>query len=178
LAAVITGVPAALSRRVDPRAALSLVWGAVSAGTAANAVPRRGVARGTVRTLDRRAWEQAPALITELAQGIGAAYGATVDVRYLRGVPPVVNDQVAVALLEAAASLVLGPEGVVDTPQSLGGEDFGWVGEKVPAAMARLGTRTPGGRTHDLHQAAFDVDEKCLAVGVGLLTEAARSYLA
>ena len=36
--------PALLSRQVDPRAGMSLVWGAVSAGVAANAIPQRGVA--------------------------------------------------------------------------------------------------------------------------------------
>jgi len=177
MAAVITGVPAALSRRVDPRAALSLVWGAVSAGLAANAIPRQGVARGTVRTLDRLAWEQAPTLITDLAKSIGASYGAAVEVRYQRGVPPVINDPAAVELLTAAAGRVLGPAAVVDTPQSLGGEDFGWVGEKVPSAMARLGTRAPGGPTYDLHQGGFEVDESCLAVGLNVLTEAVRNYL-
>src|SRR4029077_7288478 len=53
---VLTGVPAALSRRVDPRSSLSLVWGRVSAGTVANAIPHEGVDEGTVRCLDDHAW--------------------------------------------------------------------------------------------------------------------------
>ena len=44
--------------------------------------------------------------------------------------------------------------------QSLGGEDFSWMLEKVPGAMMRLGTRTPGGRSYDLHQGDFTVDER------------------
>jgi len=39
LGKILTEVPAALSRRVDPRSSLSLVWGRVSAGTVANAIP-------------------------------------------------------------------------------------------------------------------------------------------
>ena len=81
------------------------------------------------------------------------------EVRYRRGVPPVVNDPVANAVLRNAVGSVLGPDAVIASRQSLGGEDFGWFGEKVPSAMARLGTRTPGGTTHDLHQPEFDVDE-------------------
>jgi amidohydrolase len=61
--------------------------------------------------------------------------------------------------------------------QSLGGEDFAWYLEHVPGAMARLGTRTPGGPTYDLHQAAFDVDERAIGVGVRVLTSAALAAL-
>jgi amidohydrolase len=177
LGAIVTQLPAALSRRIDPRAALSLVWGAVHAGEAPNAIPSRGSALGTVRVLDRGAWERAPELLTSAAQSIAATYGAEVEVRYVRGVPPVVNDSDANGVLTAGVIAALGAEAAVPTAQSLGGEDFGWFGEKVPSAMARLGVRTPGGRTYDLHQAAFDVDERCLDIGVRVLDAAARAYL-
>ena len=39
--------------------------------------------------------------------------------------------------------------------------------------MARLGVRAPGSQPYDLHQPGFDVDERCIGVGVRLLTEAA-----
>ncbi|HLK77014.1 MAG TPA: amidohydrolase, partial [Streptosporangiaceae bacterium] len=52
LGKIITEVPAALSRRVDPRSSLSLVWGRVSAGSVANAIPDGGIVEGTVRCLD------------------------------------------------------------------------------------------------------------------------------
>ena len=50
-------------------------------------------------------------------------------------------------------------------PQSLGGEDFGWYLDRVPGAMVRLGTRTPGGPTYDLHQGNLRVDERAISVG-------------
>jgi amidohydrolase len=178
LGAVITELPAALSRRVDPRAALSLVWGAVHAGDAANAIPGRGSVSGTVRVLDRTAWERAPELLTATAQSIAATYGAEIEVDYVRGVPPVVNDVDANGVLAAGVLAALGPDAAVPTAQSLGGEDFGWFGDKLPSAMARLGVRTPGGRTYDLHQPAFDVDERCLDIGAAVLAASARSYLA
>ena len=52
LAKVVTDVPAALSRRVDPRAGLSVVWGVVRAGVARNVIPSLGELAGTVRMLD------------------------------------------------------------------------------------------------------------------------------
>ena len=80
-----------------------------------------------------------------------------------------VNDPALVARLRAAAELVLGPAAPTPTAQSLGGEDFAWYVQAVPGAMARLGTRTPGGTTYDLHQGDLVVDERAVAIGARLL---------
>ncbi|MDP9496824.1 MAG: amidohydrolase [Actinomycetota bacterium] len=178
LATVATGLPDALSRLVDPRAGLCLVWGSVSAGVAPNAIPREGVLRGTLRLLDRGVWQTTPQLVRRTVEGLVAPYGAVADVTYERGVPPVVNEPGATALLSAAAVRALGPGTVVPTLQSLGGEDFAWYLERVPGAMARLGVRPPGReRPHDLHQGSFDVDEDAIAVGVRVLSAAALAAL-
>ena len=173
LGQLLTALPAALTRRIDPRAAVTLVWGMVQAGSVANAIPQTAIARGTVRVLDRDTWATVPEVLDFIAQQIVAPYGATLEIDHKRGVPPVVNDARAVALLNAAASAALGPEAGVTTSQSLGGEDFGWYLEKVPGAMARLGVRPPGAEPYDLHQPGFDVDERSIGVGVRLLTAAA-----
>ena len=61
----------------------------------------------------------------------------------------------------------------VPTPHSLGGEDFAWMLHEAEGAMARLGTRTHGGRTFDLHQGDLVVDEGAVRNGTALLTLAA-----
>ena len=179
LATVATGLPDALSRLVDPRAGLCIVWGHVSAGVAANAIPRRGVLRGTLRVLDIDTWRDAPSLVQRLVDGLAAPYGAHAEVRYQRGVPPVVNDPSATALFSAAVRGALGSSAEVPTVQSLGGEDFAWYLDHVPGAMARLGVRPPGqARPHDLHQGSFDVDEAALPVAVRVLVGVALAALA
>lgn len=177
LARVVTEVPGLLSRQVDPRAALSLVWGSVDAGVAANAIPQTGSLRGTLRVLDRSVWESAEDLVRRLVHRVGEDSGATVDVEYVRGVPPVVNDPRGVALLRTAAIETVGAEGVVQSPQSMGGEDFGWFAERLPIALARLGTHG-GGDPLDLHRGTFDVDERAIGVGVRLMARTALHALA
>jgi amidohydrolase len=170
---VVVRVPAVLARRVDPRAGVNLVWGEIHAGTAANVIPRDGVLSGTLRMLDRQVWETVPALLAEIVRGVAAPYGVEVDVTHQRGVPPVVNDASAIGELGDAARAWVGPDAVAGTVQSLGGEDYGWMLEKVPGALARLGVRPLGLDTAvDLHHAAFDVDETCLDTGVRLLVGA------
>ena len=155
---------------------MSLVWGAVNAGIAANAIPQRGHLRGTVRVLDREAWKDAEELLRSLVQRVAATTGAEVDVDYVRGVPPVVNDPRSVALLRSAALETVGSDHVLLSPQSMGGEDFGWFADVLPIALARLGTHG-GGPPLDLHRGTFDVDERALGVGVRLMARTALHAL-
>ena len=178
LGKIITELPAALSRRVDPRSSLSLVWGRVNAGAAANAIPDDGIVEGTVRCLDDEAWHQAPDLLKALIDSVASAYGVVADLSYVRNVPPTVNEAISTAMVEAAADRVLGSDAIVSAPQSLGGEDFAWYLESIPGALARLGTRTPGsGADFDIHQPAFDVDERAIGVGVRLMVATALTAM-
>jgi len=178
LGKIITELPAALSRRVDPRSSLSLVWGRVNAGAAANAIPDDGIVEGTVRCLDDEAWHAAPDLLKALIDSVASAYGVVADLSYVRNVPPTVNEAISTAMVEAAADRVLGSDAIVSAPQSLGGEDFAWYLESIPGALARLGTRTPGsGADFDIHQPAFDVDERAIGVGVRLMVATALTAM-
>ena len=178
LGKIVTELPAALSRRVDPRSSLSLVWGEISAGLAPTAIPDQGSAAGTVRCLDEQAWHAAPGLLEELVTSVASAYGVAAEVEYIRGVPPAVNEPVGTAIVEAAATQVLGPDALSPAPQSLGAEDFAWYLESIPGSLARLGTKTPGPGGHrDLHQATFDVDERAIGVGVRLMAATALAAL-
>jgi len=174
---VVTDVPGLLSRLVDPRSSLSLVWGAVTAGVAANTIPETGQLRGTLRVLDRSVWSEAEDLVRRLVTEVAGASGAGVSIEYVRGVPPVVNDPRSVALLRSAALETVGSEGVALSPQSMGGEDFGWFAEVLPIALARLGTHGTG-EPLDLHRGTFDVDERAIGVGVRLMARTALHALA
>jgi amidohydrolase len=178
LGKIITELPAALSRRIDPRSSLSLVWGRVAAGAAANAIPDDGIVEGTVRCLDDEAWHQAPDMLKALVDSVASAYGVVADVTYVRNVPPTVNEAISTAMVEAAADRVLGTDAIVPAPQSLGGEDFAWYLESIPGALARLGTRKPGsGDDFDIHQPTFDVDERAIGIGVKLMAATALTAM-
>lgn len=177
LGQVVTQLPAVLARRMDPRSAVNLTWGRVAAGGVANAIPRTGLVEGTVRCMDVEAWQTVAELLTAAVEDIVRPYGVRHEVRHERGVPPVINDAGCVAVLDTATRWSLGDDAVELTEQSLGGEDFAWYLEKTPGALARLGTRTPGGRSYDLHQGDFDVDERAVGVGVRLMAATALTAL-
>jgi amidohydrolase len=168
----------ALLRQLDP--SLNLVFGALHSGDAANVIPATAEMRGTLRTPDRSSWDAAPAVLESALHALLESTGATYELRHDRGIPPVVNDDGATKLFAAAATTALGPDTVVDTEQSAGGDDFAWYAEKVPSTYVRLGVHDPAstGPRLDLHASTFDVDERAIAVGVRVLVTAALTALA
>ena len=176
LGALATTSQLLLSRRVDPRSGVSLIWGRVHAGSAANAIPQSGVIEGTLRALDVTGWQTAQRLVPRLLAEIAEPFGVEVDVAVTAGTPPAVNHAEGVDRLRRAAEEMLGPFSVTSTEQSLGGEDFSWMLQQVPGAMARLGVRRAGAPSApDIHQPTFDVDERCIAVAVKTLAQLATS---
>ncbi|HKU10548.1 amidohydrolase [Sinomonas terrae] len=173
LSQIAINVPAVLSRRVDVRSGVSMVWGQIAAGAAPNAIPAIGHMAGTMRCLDREAWHSAGELLDEVVQQVAAPYGVDVRLEHTRGVPPVVNSEHETALIEAAARAELGEDAVVLTPQSMGGEDFAWFLAEIPGSMFRLGVATPGGEEYDLHRGDLIVNEGAIACGVRVLAAAA-----
>ena len=165
---LITGLPGVLSRRLDPRHATVMVWGAANAGSAPNAIPQTGTLSGTVRTASRQTWIEMESVVRETVSGLLAPLGIGHSLAYHRGVPPVVNDERCTQIMTHAIEAV-GPEMLVEAQQSGGGEDFSWYLEEVPGAMARLGVWSGQGPQRDLHQPDFDIDERALAVGVRVL---------
>jgi amidohydrolase len=178
LGTVITGLPALLSRRIDPRSGTVLVWGAVHAGEAPNAVPQDGVLRGTLRTGDHEVWADLEPLVAGLVQSLLAPTGVGFELEHRRGVPPVVNDVESEALLRAGVEAALGEQAITGTKQSSGGEDFGWYLENIPGSFARLGVWSGEGPQPDLHQPTFRLDERALPTGVRVLTHTALAALA
>ena len=85
LGALATETQLLLSRRVDPRSGLSMMWGRIHAGSAANAIPQVGVIEGTLRALDENGWRTGQQLIPELISQIVQPFGVGVEVSVTAG---------------------------------------------------------------------------------------------
>ena len=178
LSRVVVEVPALLARRLDPRAAVSLVFGSVHVGDVHNSIAHEGHATGMVRALNRDAWLNLSELVPELVRAVATGTGAGVEVTYTRGVPPVVNDRLATAVVAGAAAAALGPDQVAEAELSMGGEDFAFYLEQVPGAMFRLGVGVPGVVSGvDIHQSTFDIDERAIGHGVRVFVHTALAAL-
>lgn len=178
--ALATELPARFAEQAAPVGATRLVFGALHTGEAPNVIPGLARMRGTMRTPSRELWDAAPQLLrTAIADVIGAT-GATWEVDYGRGIPPVINDADAMLIMEDATRASFGDEAVFATEQSWGGDSFAWYLEEVPGAYARLGTHNPTwtGPRLDLHASTFDVDERAIGVGVSVMVNSALLWQA
>ncbi len=165
-------------------APVTMVFGSVNAGVAANVIPAAGVLRGSFRTSDRTAWAHGEKVMLESLAHLMAAddIGPAPDWRleYVRGLPPVVNDAGTTALVERVVTREFGPDAAVATPQSMGGDSFAWYTERIPGTYVRLGTHDPsnGDPRQDLHSATFDVDERAIGIGATVLAGCALAAVA
>ncbi len=171
-ARVVTDLPGLVRRGVDPRETIAIVFGRIEGGSAENVIPTTIELGGTARMFDLELWHAMPKLVEQHVHDLVAPIGATAEVIYEQGSPPVVNDARLMKIVERVGTDILGPTGISETYQSLGSEDFAWFLETCPGALIRLGAGLPG-RHIDLHSATFDVDEAAIqhgiAVGAGVL---------
>ena len=152
LGKLVTELPGALSRRLDPRAGASLVWGVVRAGSAKNVIPASGEVAGTLRMLDAVAWADAEDLVRELIGQILAPYGVGAEVTYVRGVPPVVNEPGATALLGPGRPAVLGSAAPSPRRRASAARTSRGTSRTCPARWAGSAPARPAAATYDLHQ--------------------------
>lgn len=164
-ARIITNLPVLIRYGIDPRETTLIVFGRIQGGTAENVIPTHMELGGTVRLFDLDLWHSMPELIERILTDLVTPLGATFEVEYNRGSPPVVNDGAIIGVVHDAARACLGTNGVTSTHQSLGSEDFAWYLEDVPGALIRLGAARPD-RNVDLHSASFDIDESSIETGI------------
>lgn len=166
-ARIVVDLPAMVRSELDPRQHLAMVFGRISGGDTANAIPTEVEISGTARVQESEVWNDLAEIIDRQIGAIASPFGAGVEVSHLRGAPPVDNDAAVIGTIETAASAVLGPEGVQPTPQSMGSEDFAWFLDHVPGALIRLGA---GKNQHpvDLHSPTFEIDETAIEHGIAV----------
>ncbi len=157
---------------------VKVVFGSIHAGDAANVIPTQCVLKASIRTPSLAVWDALSAAFEQELATLVERGGATLEVAYTHGVPPVVNDGDITGIVGDAAVEAFGQNAVVPVQQSWGGDDFAWFTREVPGTYVRLGVRTPGGPTLDLHAGHFDVDERAIAIGVRLLTATVDRFFA
>lgn len=179
-ARVVAELPDRVHARLGPDAAIRLVFGALHSGEAPNVIPAHAELRASIRTPLTTVWDALPAAVEAELRDLVDGSGATVALRYTKGVPPVTNDAAAIDDVRRGVVGVLGEQAITEAIQSWGGDDFAWFSRRVPSAYVRLGTHDPadGGPRLDLHAGHFDVDERAIAVGVRVLVSAVEQHLA
>jgi len=133
-----------VTRRVDVFDPAVVTIGTFAAGTTHNIIPPTATLRGTMRTLSASTRTAVRDHVRRIAEGVAAAHDLGVTVELTPGYPVTVNDATVATTVRDVAEGLLGPDLVppMDFP-IMGAEDWSYVLEQVPGAMAFLGACPP-----------------------------------
>jgi len=175
-AEVVLALQVEVARRTPVADPMVLSITCINAGTAHNVLPDAVELGGTLRTLSPEGRARGRELFERVCTHVAAAHGCRAEVAIDPGYPPTINDPRAVALVRQIAG-----DDFHELPSSnMGGEDFSYVLEKVPGAMAFLGVAPEGSdpaTRAPLHNPAMMIDEAVLPKGVALHCAFATRFL-
>ncbi len=176
---VVTALQTIASRFTDPLDSVVVTVGKIAAGTAANIIPDTAELVGTIRTLSPATRKRAVEMFAQIATQTASAFGAKADVRITEGYPVCVNDTKAARFVEDVAREVLGADKLADNVNaSMGGEDFAYYAQKVPAAFWRLGVRRGDpAKQPTLHQSTYNFNDDAIPIAIRMHCEIARRFL-
>jgi hippurate hydrolase len=158
-----------VTRRVNVFDPAVVTIAKIEAGTTRNIIPETASLLGTVRTVSEVTRERTLDGVRRVAEGIAAAHGAEVTVDLTRGYPVTVNDADFAGFVLDTARELLGPQRAHEMRHPvMGSEDFSYVLQRVPGAMANLGTRPDTGPAYPNHSSRMLVNESALAAGIAM----------
>ena len=173
-AQILVSLQQVVSRMANPKIPSVLSFGKIAGGNVNNVIPNEVKIDGTFRTFDEEWRKMALGRIKDMASSIASSMGASCDVNIAPGYPFLVNNEEYTERNISAAKEFMGDENVVELDLWMAAEDFSFYSHEVPGCFYRLGTRNDAqGITSGVHTPTFNIDEKALKTGMGLM-----SYLA
>ena len=158
-----------VTRRVNVFDPAVLTIAKIEAGTTRNVIPETASLLGTVRTVSEATRERMLDGIRRVAEGVAAAHSAEVAVDLVRGYPVTVNDAGFAGFVLDTARELLGAENTHEMRHPvMGSEDFSYVLQRIPGAMANLGTRPDTGPVFPNHSNRMLINESALAHGIAM----------
>lgn len=172
-AQIVQALQTVVSRNVDARDACVLSVCRFDSGSAYNIVPQTAHLQGLLRTLKPEVRELALERMKTVVEKTAEANGCTATLQTVRGTYLTANDPVLESFV--VDSVEQGESGLTPTPflPQMGAEDFAAFSRRVPGAYLFLGVRNEErGIVHMIHTPRFDVDERCIAMGVHAMRDA------
>ena len=176
-AEVVIALQTLVSRETSPIAPVVITIGSIHGGTAGNIVAGEVVLQGTLRTLDAELRTRLLERIAQVAKGIAGAMRGSSEFHQKSGTAPTVNDPAMANLVAEAATSVVGREAVVSVEPPMVAEDFAYFLEARPGCFFWVGG-APDGPPVVHHTPEFRIDERCLSIGLQVMTAAVLRLLA
>jgi amidohydrolase len=179
--AIVQAIQTMVTRRVDVFDPAVVTIASIQAGTTNNVIPERAAILGTIRAVSERTRARVHDQLKKVAEGVAMAHEAEVDVEVELGYPVTVNDMGFAGFATEVAKELIGAERVHTMANPvMGAEDWSYVLQQVPGAMAFLGacpvdldprTAPPN------HSNRVTFDEDAMATGIATYAAVAMKHL-
>ena len=168
-AQILTACQSVVSRNVAPTDAAVCSFGTIRGGQVRNQIADFVEMTGILRTLSPETRLLLRERVRSICEQTAAMMGARAEFLLEPSYGPLVNDDAMVDFVRANAASLLGAEAtVLRRVPSLGVEDFAYFAAGRPGCFFHLGAGT-GDPRHDVaHGSSFDIDERCIPLGVCL----------
>jgi len=157
---IVTALQTISSRNTDPvHQVVVSVTSVESSSHAYNVIPSAVHLKGTVRTLDAGVRDLAEQRLVDIATSTGAVFGATVDAKFQRSYPVMVNHVEQTDYAQQVARDIAGH--CDDAPLIMGGEDFAFMLEQRPGAYILVGN----GDSAPVHNQYYNFNDDIIPAG-------------
>lgn len=168
---IITALQSIVARNVDPIDTVVVSVTNFHAGSGAfNIIPDEAKLIGTVRTFNNDTRDNVIARMKSIIEGVASAMGATAESEFIFHNYATVNHPEATEIAAQAAAVVVGENNVdLNTPPSMGGEDFSAYLRKKPGAFVFIGQGVPDKNSphnRGLHHPGYDFNDEIIPIGV------------
>ncbi|NLW17109.1 MAG: amidohydrolase [Firmicutes bacterium] len=178
-AQVIMAVQTIVSRKIRALESAVITIGTIKGGDRYNVIAETVTMEGTCRTHNPMVTEAIPHLLEQTIKGVCESAGCSYTFEYVKGYPSVICDEHITRLVVDGLSEHFAPENLVNIFEPrMGGEDFSFLAQRVPATFLRIGC-TPEGveKPVPAHNGGFNPDEEAFVYGVTALVQGALAVL-
>ncbi len=167
---IIVSLQSIVNRQISPLDSAVCSVGYINGGTTGNVIAGEVEFGGIIRTLDSSARKFLQDKIICIAEHTALAMGGKATVEFRHSYGPLINNDLVTDIVKDNAIEVLGKDNVfVEAFPDMGTEDFSYFAMERPSCFFHLGCgNSEKGINADIHNCKFDMDERCLSIGVQL----------
>lgn len=158
-----------LYRKMESNYPFVFTVGKLSAGDSYNSIPNSFEAEGTLRITNTKNGDELLSFMANKLNALSENWGASAKLDYIKGSPPVNNDNEKTELIRNYLKEILHDRQFIDMERSMGGEDFGYYQTKIPGVFLKIGVKK-GKKVVPVHSGKFDINENAIPFAVSIIS--------
>ncbi|WFD10537.1 M20 metallopeptidase family protein [Tepidibacter hydrothermalis] len=175
---VINNIQSIVSRRISPLESAVISFGSIQGGKSHNVIPNDVELVGTVRTFSEENRKFIPKAMEDILKAVTESQGAGYEFKYEEKYPALINDEKMTEIAKNSFKKIVGEDKVVDMKEpTMGGEDFAYFGQLVPASFMFVGISKDKDNLVVHHHPKFKWDDKNILTIAKGLAQTAIDYL-